>query len=101
MSSSMVMALYRHGLGCAETAIRRMRPQYIGKCGDANRLRDARFVPALVSVRLVAAPGRLEIRRRQGLLRTLAGRADRVGWLRTELLVEELVKHLGAGLRPM
>src|SRR5262245_65827109 len=56
---------------------------------------------ALVPVRLLAAPGGLEICRRQGVLGGLAGRADGIGRLRTELLVEELVQHLGAGLRPM
>src|SRR5215831_1078113 len=55
----------------------------------------------LIAVRQLSAPGGLEIRRRQGVLGGLAGRADCVTWLRTELLVEEFVQHLGAGLRPM
>src|SRR5215467_57344 len=56
---------------------------------------------ALMSVRLLAAPGGLEIRGRQGVPGGLGGRADGISRLRTELLVEELVQHLVAGLRPV
>src|SRR5262245_15841435 len=90
MISSMVMAW-----PCA-TASCRIRPQYIAKRDNANWRSES-----LVPVRLVAAPGWLELRRRPGRLRGLAGRADGIGRLRAELLVEELVQHLGASLSAM
>src|SRR5262245_6386931 len=52
---------------------------------------------AWIPARQRAAPSRFEIGRRQRVLR--GRRGDRAGLVRAELFVEELVEHLGTGLR--